>query len=856
MRLFPRFLAVAMLLTFVGTALAADYSLVRMHFDGRDGQAYLSAHPELDVATVKATLSADIVATPKTMDILRSSGFRLEVVHEDLVAHYASKVQRRDTNFGGWHTYSENIAYLDSLHTEYPTLISEKWAIGQSHEMRNIWAVRLSDNAGTDETGEPEILLDTMHHAREIMSGEFGILFADYLCANYGTDPVVTWLMDNRELYLVSIVNPDGVVYNETIEPNGGGMWRKNRRYNGPGSYGVDPNRNYPFEWVGPGSSTDPDSDLYRGPSAGSEPEVQALMNFINSREFVTHQSLHTYSNLTLYPWGYTTADTPDHDTFVHMATIMAQYNGYEIGSAPDLLYEVNGSTTDWAYADGEGHERIFTFCNEIGTSGFWPGFDERDALFADNIWPMTYLMMAAGAFPHIDDAVATDVDGGLLEPGEAGLLGFTLANMGVTESLSGAEILISHDDPYIQFDETSRTVGSLAPMGEIAVDGIAFNVSPACPDGHRMVFTAAVGDLSYKLAFLVGSPSAIFFDDFSSGTDGWSFSGGSWGLSSTAHSAPSSLTDSPSGEYGNQQDAYATIDGSFVASELVFWHRYDIEDGYDYGRVEISVDGGAWQGIQSYDGTQNAWQEVSIDLDPYTNGSPVQVRFHLDTDYSVTEDGWYIDDVMLLGASSENALPPTPALLAPSDGAVIDGAPQLTVANVTDPDGDDVSYGFRVFGDAALTQLVVSMDNVPAGDGGETSWTASLGLGTYHWRAYAADATEWGSLGETRSFTVGTATGVDGVVIGLPRLSVLGTGGSQAELQLSLPQSADVSVKIYNARGALVRDLFSGRVGSGERSLVWDGRDGSGRPAASGAYFVRATTGSNVLTGRVLMVR
>ena len=380
--------------------------------------------------------------------------------------------------------------------------------------------------------------------------------------------------------------------------------------------------------------------------------------------------------------------------------------------------------------------------------------------------------------------------------------------------------------------------------MGQQAVTPLPLTVSPACPDGRRVNITVNVGELSYPVSFLVGSPSAIFWDDFSSGTDGWSFSGGAWGLTGNAHSAPYSLTDSPSGEYGDNVDAYATIDGSFDATELRFWHRYDIEDGYDYGRVEISVGGGAWQAIQSYDGTQNSWQEVSLDLTPYTQGQPVRVRFHLDTDYYVTEDGWYIDDVMLLGASSENALPDAPVLLAPADGVTIDGAAQLTVANVIDPDGDDVTYGFRVYGDAGLSQLVASTDGVPAGDGGETSWTASLAQGQYHWRAYAADPTAWGQLGEVRTFTVGTTTGADGVVIGMPRLAVLGTGGSQAELQLNLPMSTDVSVKIYNARGALVRDLFSGRVTSGARSLVWDGRDGAGRQASSGTYFVRVNAG------------
>jgi hypothetical protein len=845
-----------LVLVAAGSTAAADYSLVRVWFDGADGSAFLADHPELDVASVKPGVGAEIVATPGTMEVLRESGLRHETVHEDLVAHYAAKIVNKDTNFGGWHTYSENIAYLDSLRAEYPTLISEKWSIGQTHEMRDIWAVRLSDNADLDEAGEPEILLDTMHHAREIMSSEFGILFADYLCANYGSDPVVTWLMDNRELYIVSIVNPDGMVYNEQTNPSGGGMWRKNRRYNGGGSYGVDPNRNYPFEWYGGGSSSDPNSETYRGPSPGSEPEVQALMDFINSQEFVTHQSLHTYSNLTLYPWGYTSADTPDHATFVHMADIMTQYNGYEPGQTPDLLYPVNGVTTDWTYASGLGHDPIFSFTNEIGTTGFWPSFAERDQLFQENVWPMLYLMMAAGAYADVQDVAVTDLGGGQLDPGDGGELVFTVANLGVTESLDGLDVVLTCDDPYVQFAEVSRSVGSLAPMGETVVDPLPFTVSSACPDGHPVRVTVTAGSISYPLSFLVGSPNAVFFDDFSDGTGNWSLSGGPWGVTTTAHSAPYALTDSPSGDYGDNVSATATIDGEFLASELRFWHRFDIEDGWDYGRVQVSAGGGGWQTVESYTGSQFSWQEVTLDLTPYAGGGPVQVRFLLDSDTWITEDGWYLDDVMLLGAGNDNALPPSPPLLAPADGVTVDAPVQLTVGNVADPEGADVSYGFRVYADAALTQLVASTDDVPAGDGGQTSWTASLDVGTYHWRAYAADDVSWGPLGETRTFTVGDVTAADDVLIGDPRLAVLGQGNARAELQLSLPRAADVSVKVYNARGMLVRDLFDGSVAPGERVLVWDGRDAGGRQVASGVYLVRATAGADVLTGRVVMVR
>lgn len=127
---------------------------------------------------------------------------------------------------------------------------------------------------------------------------------------------------------------------------------------------------------------------------------------------------------------------------------------------------------------------------------------------------------------------------------------------------------------------------------------------------------------------------------------------------------------------------------------------------------------------------------------------------------------------------------------------------------------------------------------------------------GTYYWRAYAADSVEWGLLGEVRSFIVDDVTATGGIVIGGPRLAVLGGGSGQAELQLTLPLATDLKVKIYNARGMLVRDLYSGAANAGTQVLTWDGRDRRGGQAASGVYFVRAVTSKEVLTDRVVMVR
>ena len=131
--------------------------------------------------------------------------------------------------------------------------------------------VELSDHPGVDE-GEPEVLITSVHHARE-PAGLTTVLYTLwYLLEQYGADPEVTYLLDHRRLFVVPVLNPDGYVYNETTNPNGGGYWRKNRRNNG-GSFGVDLNRNYGYEWGydDVGSSPSPSSETYPGPAPFSD---------------------------------------------------------------------------------------------------------------------------------------------------------------------------------------------------------------------------------------------------------------------------------------------------------------------------------------------------------------------------------------------------------------------------------------------------------------------------------------------------------------------------------------------------------------------------------------------------------
>ena len=638
----------------ISSAQAVDaekYSLIRVKLDSPSVEATLRTNPNLDIAYFKRDSHVDIVVRDQELSWIQNENLGYDVLQDDMASEYAKGI--RGPNFGLFHTYSEAGDWLDQMHLDYPDVVSAKWSLGTSHNGNDIWCVRVSDNPGIDETGEPEILFDGMHHAREIMASEMVLMLIDHLGSEYGSDPEVTWLLDNREIYLVPIVNPDGVIYNESTDPNGGGMWRKNRRNNG-GSYGVDPNRNYPYEWVGPGSSTDPTSDTYRGPSAGSEPEVQALRALINAHAFVTAQSFHTYSNLTLYPWGHTVSDSPHEAIYQHMAGIMTQYNGYEPGQAPELLYEVNGGSFDWVYGAQTEHPMCLAFSNEIGSSndGFWPDESRRGTLFTENLWPSLYQMMAAGSYVRASAPAVVGGDGnGRLDPGESAGLSFSLDNMGVTEDATNITITLSTPDPYLLLGETTRAVGDLAAMAalDLASAPFAASLDPACPDGRPLPVLAQVswdgGSVDHKLVYPAGSAQILFADDFEGAFTQWTTTG-SWDLTtSQSHSTSSSLTDSPVGSYSDETLTSATMATGVAlpaGGTLTFWHRYDIEEGWDYGYVQISVDGAGWITLDSFSGTQNTWTEVVIDLADHI-GSDVLVRFTLDTDFSVTEDGWYV---------------------------------------------------------------------------------------------------------------------------------------------------------------------------------------------------------------------
>ncbi|MGW9374618.1 M14 family metallopeptidase [Streptomyces xanthophaeus] len=347
---------------------------------------------EVDDHTV--VVSADTMQAKK----LRALGYQLDALPgppDRSLPGVASGTMDFPSADSRYHNYTEASAEIDQRIAQYPGIMSKK-VIGKSYQGRDLFAIKISDNVATDEA-EPEVLFTAHQHAREHLTVEMALYLLKELGSKYGTESRVTNAVDSREIWIVPDLNPDGGEYD--IATGSYRSWRKNRQPNSGSSYvGTDENRNWNYKWgCCGGSSSSKSSETYRGPAAESAPEVKAVSDFVRSRVIGGKQQIkasidfHTYSQLVLWPFGWTYNDTApgltadDLAVFKKIGTGMAASNGYTPEQSSDL-YITDGTIDDWLW----GSQKIFAYTFEMypassGGGGFYPPDEVIDRETARN---------------------------------------------------------------------------------------------------------------------------------------------------------------------------------------------------------------------------------------------------------------------------------------------------------------------------------------------------------------------------------------------------------------------------------------------------------------------------------------
>lgn len=637
------------------------------------------------------------------LDQIRASGFQVEVLIADIKADFLEKnsismeaaplrnasacvnianafTYPTPTNFkqgsmGGYLTYQEMLDELDLMRSLYPNLISAPSNIsdfeteGQPDTSvtpniggNGIKWVRISDNPDIDEN-EPEIMYNSIHHAREPMALMQNIYYMWYLLENYDTDPEIKSIVDNTELYFVPVVNPDGYLYNQVTDANGGGFWRKNRK----DGHGTDNNRNYDYHingdasngsWGGPGASGNTGSEVYHGPTAFSEVENQAMKWFVEQHEFVMAFNSHTFGRLLYYPFSYANVATPDEALFQTIGAELTAQNGYnELRDSP-----FSGDSDDFMYGTVGTHSKIFSFTPEVGDS-FWPPASAIDATCKDmmhqNITAakMTnnYGVLATSNNLYIGTTTSVTVDFDLKNMGVAGDGDFTVTLTPISSNIDNPGTPVTFNN----MDTLEEDNGS-----------ITYTIASGTNQGDEVIFDLVVNNGMYDLTTTVtqiyGDLEQIFLANGDSASTG--FESNDWETTtSTFVSSPSSITDSESGNYSSNENSTIAIstpiDLSTALGAGVTYHtRWDIEEGFDYVQFEISTDGGStWipqcgtfttrgsaqqaDGEPIYDGVQTQWVKEEINLSDYL-GETIVARFQLVTDNGNNRDGFYFDDL------------------------------------------------------------------------------------------------------------------------------------------------------------------------------------------------------------------
>jgi hypothetical protein len=706
-----------------------------------------------DIAAYRPGIFIDLVVSEEEAAMLSANGYTFITLQtyaqmqENMVA---------GKSLAGYRTYTDMYNELLALETAHPGFCKlydignsrgkEYTAPAYNNYKHDIWAMKVSDNVATEED-EPCVYYMAEHHAREPISLEVNMYILNYLVSNYGIDPDVTFYINNTQIWFTPLVNPNGhkIVTDET-DLN----WRKNIRDNNGSNTintgttdGVDLNRNYAWEWGGEGTSSDPTDITYCGPSPVSEPEIQAMKTMLDTHHFVAGITYHSYSELVLWPYGYTaSAFAPDRNSLealgISMAnTIPATYGGYYTPQKSSDLYGASGVTDDYAY----GQLGIFSYCIELGIT-FIPASTEILGICQDNLQAAMILLN------RVNQSTVTGLvkDANTLQPVVAEIYVNGIDNTGAyrepykSDAAFGRYYRMLENGNYsvtfsaygyipqtfssVNINGTGQTIlnVNLVPAQSVNVTGVVTDMATGLPiegatievmdtpispvltnaNGEYTINSVMEGTYNFRVsktnyATIIQSKSVSVSNhifnfqlevstawSFESGVfePEWTFGGNApWYITSTG--AYDGTYCSRSGAIGNSANSDMTLTLTFSSGGTIsFYRKVSSEANYDY--LKFYIDGvlkDQWSGEQ-------AWAEVNY---PVTGGTHTMLWSYSKDVYVVSgSDCAWVDFIIF------------PPVIPPPDPAEIDVNPtsfsqslpvsasvnkQLTISNLGESD-------------------------------------------------------------------------------------------------------------------------------------------------------------------------
>ena len=493
------------------------YRAIIFYNDISDISSYLN-NQEIDVVHnyERNTKHVDVYVSTSYYTTLENAGLNIVLTAATVDEGHKSYIlgSRWDAQYGYYPKYGQFDSLLAYYETTYPNIAKSGVLPVKSHYGRDILYMKISNSPDSDNK-KPEVCIQGVIHGNEPIGAGIVRDGIEYLCENYTKDPEIKWIVDNRQICFLPVMNVERYIWNENQSTTGTRQRRTMDYKNGNSSNsesagGVDPNRNFPYKWAfdNSGSSSTPTAMNYRGAQAADQKCVQAVIEFFKAHTFRFWNVYHSAGEKVLIPFGHTenlalsSYDSTSYYSVYHeWRKFYPDFDG--CGTSWEYYFPINGSTEDWAWYSDDTTSKVYGYITELGpgTSGaYWFTDAISEEMCRKMVQCDIFIAKAAGFYPVLDEVRIDDPpsgggnNDGILNPGETVSLYVKIKNLSSVDTTNVTAYLCT-PDPLIQMNDSTGSYGDVEHVETVenSSDPFAFKCAGNASQGTRIPFIVRV---------------------------------------------------------------------------------------------------------------------------------------------------------------------------------------------------------------------------------------------------------------------------------------------------------------------------------------------------------------------------